>query len=80
MIQLLQACKIIFNTVFILCLRTDGYRETVQTQISLLIEEQSDQDLHTTLFAMLSNVKRHYSMEEPVCMFNIIFYNAFKLA
>ena len=34
----------------ILCFRTHGSGQTVQTQIRLLLEEQSDQGLHCLLF------------------------------
>ena len=37
-------------TVMILCFRTHGSGQTVQTQIRLLLEEQSDQGLHCLLF------------------------------
>ena len=37
-------------TVMILCFRTDGSGQTVQTQIRMLLEEQSDQGLHCLLF------------------------------
>ena len=37
-------------TVMILSLRTDRSRQTVLTQIRLLLEEQSDQGLHCLLF------------------------------
>ena len=38
------------STVIILSFRTDRSGQTVQTQIRLLIEEQSDQGLHFLLF------------------------------
>ena len=38
------------NTVMIPKFRTDQPRQTVQTQIRLLLEEQSDQGLHCLLF------------------------------
>ena len=38
------------RTVIILNFRTDRSGQTVQTQISLLLEEQSDQGLHCLLF------------------------------
>ena len=38
------------NTALILSSRTDVSRQTVQTQIRLLLEEQSDQGLHCLLF------------------------------
>ena len=37
-------------TVMIQSFRTDRSRQTVQTQIRLLLEEQSDQGLHCLLF------------------------------
>ena len=37
-------------TVMILSFRTDRFGQTVQTQIRLLLEEQSDQGLHCLLF------------------------------
>ena len=39
-------------TVMIKSFRTDRSRQTVQTQIRLLLEEQSDQGLHCLLFNM----------------------------
>ena len=38
--------KFVYNTVMILSFRTDRSGQTVQTQIRLLLEEQSDQGLH----------------------------------
>ena len=38
------------RTVMILSFRTDMLKQTVQTQIRLLLEEQSDQGLHCLLF------------------------------
>ena len=38
------------HTLLILSFRTDSFGQTVQTQITLLIEEQSDQGLHCLLF------------------------------
>ena len=38
------------HNVMILSSRTDRSRQTVQTQIRLLLEEQSDQSLHCLLF------------------------------
>ena len=40
------------NTVMVISFRTGRSGQTVQTQIRLLLEEQSDQGLHTTLFAI----------------------------
>ena len=39
-----------FTAVMSLSFRTDRSRQTVQTQIRLLLEEQSDQGLHCLLF------------------------------
>ena len=38
------------HTVMILSFRKDTFGQTVQTQIRLLLEEQSDQGLHCLLF------------------------------
>ena len=40
------------HTVMILSFRTDMSRQTVQTQIWLLLEEQSDQGLHGLPFRL----------------------------
>ena len=40
------------DTVMILSFRTDRPRQTVQTQIRLLLEEQSDQGLHCLPFRL----------------------------
>ena len=40
------------NTVMILSFRTDRSGQTVQTQIRLLLEEQSDQGLHCLQFPL----------------------------
>ena len=40
------------NTVMILSFRTDRPGQTVQTQIRLLLEEQSDQGLHCLPFCL----------------------------
>ena len=40
----------VVSTVMILNFQTDGSGQTVQTQIRLLLEEQSDQCLHCLLF------------------------------
>ena len=37
-------------TVMILSFQTDMLKQTVQTQIRLLLEEQSDQGIHCLLF------------------------------
>ena len=42
--------KRLWCTVMILSLRTSRSEQTVQTQIRLLLEEQSDQGLHCLLF------------------------------
>ena len=49
-----MCCKMVMeteftNTVMIQCFRTDWSWQTVQTQIKLLLEEQSDQGLHCLL-------------------------------
>ena len=51
-------------TIMILSFRTDRSGQKVQTQIRLLIEEQSDQGLHCLSFR-LCIVWTHYSMIEP---------------
>ena len=40
----------VVGTVMIISFRTDVSGQTVQTQIRLLLEEQSDQSLHCLLF------------------------------
>ena len=40
------------GTVMILNFRTDRFGQTVQTQIRLLLEEQSDPDVHCLLFQL----------------------------
>ena len=40
----------IYSTVMTLSFRTDRSGQTVQTQIRLLLEEQSDQGLHCLMF------------------------------
>ena len=42
----------VFITVMFLSFRTDMAGQTVQTQIRLLLEEQSDQGLHCLLFPL----------------------------
>ena len=42
------------GTVMILSFRTDMLKQTVQTQIRLLLEEQSDQGLHCLLLHLHS--------------------------
>ena len=44
------AIKKAFSTVMILSFRTDRSGQTVQTQIRLFLEEQSDQSRHCLLF------------------------------
>ena len=44
--------KIYETTVMILSFRTDRSEQTVQTQIRLLLEEQSDQGLHCLPFRL----------------------------
>ena len=44
---------LILHTVMSLSFQTDRSRQTVQTQIRLLLEEQSDQGLHCLVFHML---------------------------
>ena len=46
----LQTCQEVVNIVIILNFQTDRSGQTVQTQIRLLLEEQSDQGLHCLLF------------------------------
>ena len=48
--QLKPACLAAEATVIILSFRANGSGQTVQTQIRLLLEMQSDQDLHCLLF------------------------------
>ena len=43
-------CSSVCSTVIFLSFRTDRSGQTVQTQIRLLLEEQSDQGLHCLLF------------------------------
>ena len=58
------ACTyVLYITVMILSFRTDMPEQTVQTQIRLLLEEQSDQGLHCLPFVCI--VWTHYSMVEP---------------
>ena len=42
--------KVLANTIMILGFRTDRSGQTVQTQIRLLLVEQSDQGRHCLLF------------------------------
>ena len=48
--QLSSNMHLICNTVMILGFRTNKSEQTMQTQIRLLLEEQSDQGLHCLLF------------------------------
>ena len=71
------------NTVMILSFRTEKSGQTVQTQIRLLLEEQSDQGLHCLPFpmhfldsllqgkAILFNFKGDYSKFSGVRNFSI---------
>ena len=62
------------GTVKILSCRTDMPGQTVQTQIGLLLEEQSDQGLHCLPFLCI--VWTHYSMVEPYSLnFRVITKN-----
>ena len=45
-----QVVKLNVITIMILNFRTDRSGQTVQTQIRLLLEEQSDQDIRCLLF------------------------------
>ena len=45
-----QEKRVFGYTVITLSFRTDRSEQTVQTQIRLLLEEQSDQGLHCLLF------------------------------
>ena len=54
-IKYLPICSSVYmfytcTTVMILCFRTQGSGQSVQTQIRLLLEEQSDQGIHCLLF------------------------------
>ena len=49
---LLEATIKKYTTVMILSFRTDRPGQTVQTQIRLLLEEQSDQGLHCLQFRL----------------------------
>ena len=49
-------------TIMILSFRTDRYGQTVQTQIRLLLEEQSDQGLHCLLFNLHLFDEIHYGL------------------
>ena len=51
-IMMLRASKQVLSTVMILSFRTDRSGQTVQTQIRLLLEEQSDQGLHCLPFCL----------------------------
>ena len=54
------------STVMTLSFRTDKSGQTVQTQIRLLLEEQSDQGLHCLLFHLRFLTK--YPKVCPFCM------------
>ena len=53
-------------TVMILNFQTDRSGQTVQTQIRLLLEEQSDQGLHCLLFHL--RVLTKYLHIRPLCL------------
>ena len=55
-----------YITVMILNFRTDKSGQTVQTQIRLLLEEQSDQGLHCLLFHLHQLTK--YPTVWPLCL------------
>ena len=50
----------------ILSFRTDRSGQTAQTQIRLLLMEQSDQGLHCLLFS--ADLLDKFSMETPFCL------------
>ena len=52
--------------VIILSFRTDRSGQTVQTQIRLLLEEQSDQGLHCLLFHL--QLLKKYPKVWPLCL------------
>ena len=55
--KLLKYCKI-------LCIGTDSFKQTVQTQIRLLLKEQSDQGLHCLPFQLhLLNALLHCNIK-----------------
>ena len=54
------------DTVMILSFWTDRSGQTVQTQIRLLLEEQSDQGLHCLLFHL--HILAKYAMVLPLCL------------
>ena len=55
----------IFTTVIFPSFQTDRSGQTVQTQIRLLLKEQSDQGLHCLQFTLI--LWMHYSNETPSC-------------
>ena len=55
-------CKL-KSAIMILSFRTDRSGQTVQTQIRLLLKEQSDQGLHCLQFPL--HLSEHYSMVKP---------------
>ena len=65
--QTAQICRLVsafafcMGTVMTLSFRTDRSRQTVQTKIRLLLEEQSDQGLHCLLFNLhlFDNIVEH---------------------
>ena len=54
--------KTLVSTVMILSFWTDRSEQTVQTQIRLLLEEQSDQGLHCLLFHLHHFVEISYGL------------------
>ena len=59
--------RIHYITVMILNFRTDRSGQTVQTQIRLLLEEQSDQGLHCLLFHL--HLFRKIHKVWPLCWY-----------
>ena len=59
-----QVVKLNVITIMILNFRTDRSGQTVQTQIRLLLEEQSDQDLRCLLLHVFDN----YLQVLPLCL------------
>ena len=53
----------------ILIFRTEMSRQTVQTQIRLLLEEQSDQGLHCLLFQLQLFFLKHFPKIWPLFEF-----------
>ena len=63
-IPTVSVCLVV--TVMILNFQTDRSGQTVQTQIRLLLEEQSDQGLHCLLFQCMFFTK--YLQVWPLCL------------